>query len=378
MQIRQVNPVCWAALAVLAAINPPAGVNAAQVPAAQAPVQGIDVTIPNPPAPVAVERGHELYYELHVTSFAGRPVALSAVEIIDPANPDHALATVTGTALAAAIDILGDDEPPVNAPVQLAPGRRAIVFIQLPVAGPISARLSHRLRFNLADGRAAVAAAGTTAVDRTPLVRIGPPLAGGPWAAIRSPDLRFGHRRYPYAVAGAVKIPGRHAIDYMPAAGSTLPDNGRGAPVLAVADAVVVAARGDLTDSPPDRPAPLAEGAGNFVTLDLGGGRFAHYEHLEPGVPVKPGQRVRRGQVIGRVGMTGHASRPHLHFDIGNRAVGLEAEGLPYVQDGASLVGNYSSIDAHDRGEPWRKLDPRPLAQVGAMPPPNAVIRFDP
>ncbi len=40
------------------------------------------------------------------------------------------------------------------------------------------------------------------------------------------------------------------------------------------------------------------------------------YAHLKPVRKVKAGQRVRRGQVIGVVGMTGHTTGPHVHWEI--------------------------------------------------------------
>lgn len=44
----------------------------------------------------------------------------------------------------------------------------------------------------------------------------------------------------------------------------------------------------------------------NHVVLDLGGGHYALYAHLEPGsLRVKTGDRVQRGQVLGLVGNTG-------------------------------------------------------------------------
>ena len=59
--------------------------------------------------------------------------------------------------------------------------------------------------------------------------------------------------------------------------------------------------------------------AGNHVNLDLGGGVYAMYAHLQPGsIRVKVGDHVTPGQVIGLVGNTGNSSEPHLHFQLMN------------------------------------------------------------
>jgi murein DD-endopeptidase MepM/ murein hydrolase activator NlpD len=40
------------------------------------------------------------------------------------------------------------------------------------------------------------------------------------------------------------------------------------------------------------------------------------YAHLRPQQVVRAGQHVGRGQLIGRVGRTGHSSGPHLHWEV--------------------------------------------------------------
>jgi murein DD-endopeptidase MepM/ murein hydrolase activator NlpD len=54
-------------------------------------------------------------------------------------------------------------------------------------------------------------------------------------------------------------------------------------------------------------------GGGYQVWISVGNGLYTGYHHMAS-VAVRVGQRVRRGQVIGRVGMTGNATGPHCHF----------------------------------------------------------------
>jgi murein DD-endopeptidase MepM/ murein hydrolase activator NlpD len=113
------------------------------------------------------------------------------------------------------------------------------------------------------------------------------------------------------------------------------------------------------------------------VALDLGAGRFAFYEHLQRGsVRVKQGQKVRRGDVLARLGSSGSSSiGPHLHFHVADANHTLAAEGLPFVFRNFTVLGEFSSIDALLAGDKWI---PGQLARpaVQTRPTPNAVVSF--
>jgi len=84
-----------------------------------------------------------------------------------------------------------------------------------------------------------------------------------------------------------------------------------GTPVRAVADGVV-------------RRAGWSGGYGNLLEVAHGRGYATRYGHLRSIVKgVRAGTRVRQGQVIGYVGMTGLATGPHLHYEfrVNGRAI---------------------------------------------------------
>jgi murein DD-endopeptidase len=76
------------------------------------------------------------------------------------------------------------------------------------------------------------------------------------------------------------------------------------------------------------------------VVLDLWAGRYTFYAHLKKGaVTVAPGDRVRRGEVLGPLGNSGHSSAPHLHFRLMDGTSVLGSRGRPYTYYAFSIVG---------------------------------------
>lgn len=104
-------------------------------------------------------------------------------------------------------------------------------------------------------------------------------------------------------------------------------------PVLAPADGTVV----DVGDGDPElRRAggfshPFKRSiTGNHVTIRHARGEYSSLVHLVPGsVRVAPGQRVERGERIGRCGHSGNSSEPHLHFQLQDHPAFEVAAGLP-------------------------------------------------
>src|SRR5262249_35627648 len=125
-----------------------------------------------------------------------------------------------------------------------------------------------------------------------------------PAVALLPPPIisRFGEER---GEGGAAK-PTRHAgIDIRATMGT---------PVLAAADGVVLRAGSQVY-------------AGRLIMIEHDIGLTTASCRLSA-IGVVGGQTVRRGEVIGRVGMTGNATAPHLHFGVCRREGGLCGEGI--------------------------------------------------
>jgi murein DD-endopeptidase MepM/ murein hydrolase activator NlpD len=56
-------------------------------------------------------------------------------------------------------------------------------------------------------------------------------------------------------------------------------------------------------------------GYGNVVYISHGGGVETRYGHMSK-ITCRRGLQVSQGQKIGEVGSTGHATGPHVHFEI--------------------------------------------------------------
>jgi hypothetical protein len=76
----------------------------------------------------------------------------------------------------------------------------------------------------------------------------------------------------------------------------------------------------------------------NFVFIDHGNGEYARYCHLREDIPVKAGDEVKQGDVIGYVGNSGQSMEPHLHLELLDSADYLTANGLPIVFANLDLI----------------------------------------
>lgn len=74
---------------------------------------------------------------------------------------------------------------------------------------------------------------------------------------------------------------------------------------------------------------------GNMVDVDHGNGLVTRYAHASR-VMVKPGDIVRRGQVIAHVGSTGRSTGPHLHFEV--LVAGVQQDPAKFLAGGGAAA----------------------------------------
>ncbi len=69
---------------------------------------------------------------------------------------------------------------------------------------------------------------------------------------------------------------------------------------------------------------------GICVDIDHGAGIITKYAHLQLAT-VKVGQQVKRGEMVGRIGMTGRTTGPHLHYEV--VVGGVPRDPMKYILD---------------------------------------------
>jgi murein DD-endopeptidase MepM/ murein hydrolase activator NlpD len=312
---------------------------------------------------------------MHATNFGPADVSLRRIEILSGETP---LARFEGAELNGFLRQVGNPppDPSTAGPVDfrtIGSGRRSIAFLWLTLEKGTTppVRLRHRITTD-----AGTLEAPPVDLPKSAPVTIGPPLRGGSWLAANGPANASGHRRALFPLGGRPAIGQRFAIDWVKVnpQGRTFDGDAKqnasyfayGQEVIAVVGGTIAAIKDGIPENVPgitSRAVPITLDTigGNFVVLDLGGGRYAFYAHLQPGsLRVKPGEKVNRGRVLGLVGNSGNSTEPHLHFHVSDGPESLASEGLPYVLDGFEIVTGPAGYER----------------RTGELPMNNAVVRF--
>ena len=116
-----------------------------------------------------------------------------------------------------------------------------------------------------------------------------------------------------------------------------------GQPVLAPAAGKVMQVVNTQADHPPGHATDLPS-QGNFIVIAHGNQEYSMIPYLKQGsIKVKPGQRVKQGDVIGQCGDSGSTLAPHIEYRLQNTAgfpapVTLPAQFVDYVADGKDVT----------------------------------------
>jgi murein DD-endopeptidase MepM/ murein hydrolase activator NlpD len=147
----------------------------------------------------------------------------------------------------------------------------------------------------------------------------GRPLARA--TASSTPNLGVGVFGFVFPVRGPHSFGGPEDGFGAPRAGHTH----QGQDILAACGTPVVAARGGTVQY-----AGYQAAAGNYIVIDqAGSGEDNMYAHFAAPSPLRTGQKVATGQLIGNIGQTGDATGCHLHFEVWT-APGWYEGGHPY------------------------------------------------
>lgn len=247
-------------------------------------------------------------------------------------------------------DVLGKPAAKLPATPTLAPGEALLVASQ--VFSWSGQRDALRITLRAAAPGTAVATLTLPVQTAQPEARYRFPLKGR-WYVQAGPSLNTHHRwAVPEEFAFDMAQVGAGGLSHR-GDGMTMGDYyAYGAPVYAAADGEVVKV---ITDQIEDtaqfrRPgesqdayfqrivawqeAMLVAGAdtagGNVVVIRHAWGEYSVYAHLKPGAaPVKVGDRVKAGDLVGYLGSSGSSTEPHLHFHVCDGPSALACVGKP-------------------------------------------------
>jgi hypothetical protein len=354
----------------------------------------VSASVLAPPQPVmGTDRRLHVVYEILLQNTTGARIDVQSLAV--RAAKDGTLLTVAGAHIPGVMTNVSND--PVSS---LASGEGGRVWLDLSLRRDrrIPRALVHRLSVVavLPSGasRTFTFNAARTRVSRRRAPALSPPLRGGPYLNFNGCCGLSPHRTALAQIDGSDYLSERFASDFI-----RIDNQGRGAegdltrnesfftfgePVYAVADGRVVRTLDNVPENvpltePPSDQFTTRTIVGNQVVLKLRDGRFVAYGHLKTGsVRVRRGQRVRSGQVLGRVGNTGQSGGAHLHFQLSDGPDPIASDGVPYVFRRFTLAGTVTNVDEFLTGAANAEIRPlNPAAPRRAQLPLHAtVVRF--
>ncbi|UCG49110.1 MAG: peptidoglycan DD-metalloendopeptidase family protein [Phycisphaerales bacterium] len=124
-----------------------------------------------------------------------------------------------------------------------------------------------------------------------------------------------------------------------------------GREVLAPADGVVTEVIDGVRDNAPESMNPYSA-LGNAVFIRHGRGEVSVLAHFKrASIKVKPGDKVRKGQVLGLCGNSGNSSEPHVHYHLQNTEI---------IQDATGIKCFFENVTVGKAGRATQKADYSP------------------
>lgn len=96
-------------------------------------------------------------------------------------------------------------------------------------------------------------------------------------------------------------------------------------------------------------------GHGNFIKVKHMSPYETSYSHLSK-INVKKGQRVKKGQIIGKVGTTGASTGPHLHYQVWKNKRFVDAMKVKFPK-GKKLTGSDYTAFKQQKADVWTEFE---------------------
>jgi hypothetical protein len=286
-------------------------------------------------------RVHVYPYQLHDEPVAGSTVSVRG--LVD--QTEVYSQTYTATDLATMFSsVKGDYETPQAA--QLGPGESGVLYFFLNFTSPnnIPQTVENSFQVTNESGKSDTISIAPLQKQTAGAEVVNAPLRGSGWWTPNGPSNDSVHRRSLIVLDGELSITEEFAVDWVKLGqnGATFvgdPLNNAsyfayGQNIVAAAGGSIVEVVNDIIENTPTQPPnpndlEVETLPGNHVVEDFGDGRYALYAHMIPGsIPVKKGDVVVPGQLVGRLGNSGNLS------DQLRIQCGLQSYGRPHQSSG--------------------------------------------
>lgn len=315
------------------------------------PVEKIEIIFNDIPFPT--EKYYRIPYTLKMWEYEKEGLKLERIQILDDESKAELMILEK-----ADFPYIYKAPIPSNPYFTSDPITSYYVSIQLPILldAPKPSKISHRFTFKDTVSNSDVIIEGAVFAPRlaeTPIA-VASPVKGKNWIFANQSTMAY-HFYVFFFLDGQIYSSERFAFDNI-----KLDDNfidifngdhtvnnsyyNYGDTLYAVANGTVVM----IKDGRPENDGDLSnvvfnnldELGGNYLALDIGGGKYAFYAHCIPGsFMVEAGDEVLEGEPIALLGNSGNSSAPHLHFHICDGTSILFSKGVPFVLKSYTKIG---------------------------------------